>query len=43
MNPVFGIFLIAIGSIGAASFYVPLKKVKVWSWESYWLIQGVAA
>ncbi len=43
MNPVAGILLIALGSIGAASFYVPLKKVKEWAWESYWIVQGVAA
>jgi L-rhamnose-H+ transport protein len=43
MNPIAGIFLIALGSIGAASFYVPFKKVKSWAWESYWLSQGVAA
>jgi L-rhamnose-H+ transport protein len=38
-----GIFLIAIGSLGAASFYVPFKKVKKWAWESYWISQGLAA
>ena len=38
-----GILLIALGSIGAASFYVPFKKVKNWAWESYWISQGVAA
>jgi len=43
MNPIYGILLIAAGSVGAASFYVPFKKVKVWAWESYWLSQGVAA
>lgn len=43
MNPITGIILIALGSIGAASFYVPLKKVKEWSWESSWIVQGVAA
>lgn len=43
MNPVTGILLIALGSIGAASFYVPFKKVKLWAWESYWITQGVAA
>ncbi len=37
------ILLIAIGSLGAASFYVPFKQVKHWSWESYWIIQGLAA
>jgi L-rhamnose-H+ transport protein len=43
MNPIAGILLIALGSIGAASFYVPFKKVKTWAWESYWITQGVAA
>ena len=38
-----GILLIAIGSLGAASFYVPFKKVKSWAWESYWISQGVSA
>lgn len=38
-----GILLIAIGSLGAASFYVPFKKVKKWAWESYWISQGLAA
>ncbi len=39
----YGILLILIGSVAAASFYVPFKKVKEWSWESYWIMQGVAA
>ncbi len=43
MNPISGILLIALGSLGAASFYVPFKKVKEWAWESYWITQGVAA
>ncbi len=43
MNPITAIGMIALGSLGAASFYVPFKKVKVWAWESYWLSQGVAA
>ena len=43
MNPIGGILLIALGSIGAASFYVPFKKVKTWAWESYWISQGVFA
>jgi len=43
MNSILSIALMAIGSICAASFYVPIKKVKGWSWESYWLSQGVAA
>jgi L-rhamnose-H+ transport protein len=43
MNPIAGIVLIALGSIGAASFYVPFKKVKSWAWESYWISQGIFA
>ena len=38
-----GILLIAIGSLGAASFYVPFKRVRLWAWESYWIVQGLAA
>lgn len=41
MNSVLSIVLMAIGSICAASFYVPIKKVKEWSWESYWIVQGL--
>lgn len=43
MNPLSGILLIALGSIGAASFYVPFKKVRSWAWESYWISQGLFA
>ena len=43
MNPLLGIFLMAVGSACAASFYVPIRKVKGWSWESYWIVQGVAS
>jgi L-rhamnose-H+ transport protein len=43
MGSFIGVALIALGSIGAASFYIPFKKVKNWAWESYWLTQGVAA
>jgi L-rhamnose-H+ transport protein len=41
MNPFQSILLMSIGSICAASFYVPIKKIKGWSWESYWLVQGI--
>ena len=41
MNPIFSILLMAAGSICAASFYVPIRKIKGWSWESYWLVQGI--
>jgi L-rhamnose-H+ transport protein len=41
MDPVISILLMSIGSICAASFYVPIKKIKGWAWESYWLVQGI--
>ncbi len=43
MNTIIGIIIIAFGSLGQSSSYVPIKKVKNWSWESFWLIQGIFA
>jgi L-rhamnose-H+ transport protein len=43
MNTVIGLLIIAVGSFGQSSSYVPIKKVKQWSWESFWLTQGVFA
>ncbi|MBL7040884.1 MAG: L-rhamnose/proton symporter RhaT [Pirellulaceae bacterium] len=42
-NPFLGVFLHAIGGFAAGSFYAPLKQVKRWAWESYWLVMGLAA
>ncbi|HPO15239.1 MAG TPA: L-rhamnose/proton symporter RhaT [Candidatus Hydrogenedentes bacterium] len=39
-NPFLGVFLHAIGGFAAGTFYLPYKKVKGWSWESYWLVGG---
>jgi L-rhamnose-H+ transport protein len=41
MNSILSILLMAIGSMCAASFYVPIRKIKNWSWESYWIVQGL--
>ena len=43
MNTLIGLLIIAIGSFGQSSSYVPINKVKNWSWESFWLIQGIFA
>ena len=43
MNTLLGLLIIAIGSFGQSSSYVPINKVKGWSWENFWLIQGVFA
>ena len=39
-NPFLGVTLHAIGGLAAASFYIPYKRVKGWSWEVYWLAGG---
>ncbi len=43
MNTLIGLLIIAIGSFGQSSSYVPIRKVKQWSWENFWLIQGIFA
>ena len=37
------LIIIAIGAFCQSSCYVPINKVKDWSWETYWLVQGVFA
>lgn len=43
MNTIFGLLIIAVGSFGQSSSYVPINKVKNWAWESFWLVQGIFA
>lgn len=44
MESVFlGLLIIAVGSFCQSSCYVPINKIKKWSWESYWLVQGIFA
>lgn len=43
MNIVIGLLIIAIGAFCQSSSYVPINKIKEWSWESYWIVQGVFA
>lgn len=43
MNAIIGLLIIAIGSLGQSSSYVPIKKIKDWSWECFWLVQGIFA
>lgn len=43
MNTALGLLIIAIGSFGQSSSYVPINKVKNWAWETFWLVQGVFA
>ena len=43
MALIIGLLIIAIGAFCQSSSYVPINKIKDWSWESYWIIQGVFA
>lgn len=40
MQVIFGIIYHFIGGFASGSFYIPYKKVKGWSWESYWIVGG---
>ncbi len=40
-NPALGVFFHWLGGLASASFYVPYRNVKRWSWETYWLAGGV--
>ena len=39
-NPALGVFFHWLGGLASASFYVPYKGVRCWSWETYWLVGG---
>lgn len=43
MDITLGLLIIAIGAFCQSSCYVPINKIKDWSWESYWIVQGVFA
>jgi len=38
-----GVLLLICGGTAAGSFYLPLKKIKIWSWESGWIAFGLFA
>lgn len=43
MEVIIGLLIIAVGAFCQSSCYVPINKIKNWSWESYWIVQGVFA
>ncbi|MEP0355074.1 L-rhamnose/proton symporter RhaT [Paraglaciecola sp.] len=40
-NPLLGVVFHWLGGLFSASFYVPYKKIKWWSWEVFWLTGGI--
>src|SRR5215204_3673814 len=41
MQVILGVLFHFIGGFASGSFYIPYKKVKGWSWESFWLVGGL--
>jgi L-rhamnose-H+ transport protein len=41
MQAILGVFFHFLGGFASGSFYMPYKKVRRWSWESYWIIGGL--
>lgn len=41
MGALLGVLFHFIGGFASGSFYIPFKKVKGWSWETYWLVGGI--
>ena len=39
-NPLLGVFFHWLGGLASASFYVPYKRIRRWSWEIFWLTGG---
>lgn len=43
MGTIIGLAIIAVGSFGQSSSYVPITRIRNWSWECFWLVQGFFA
>ncbi len=41
MQALLGVIYHFFGGAASGSFYIPYKKVKGWSWESYWIVGGI--
>jgi len=39
-NPLLGVCLHGVGAFFAATCYTPQKRVRRWSWQTYWLVQA---
>ena len=42
-NPFVGVLFHWLGGLCSASNFIPFRGIKRWSWEIYWIIQGIAA
>jgi L-rhamnose-H+ transport protein len=40
-NPLVGVLFHWLGGLSSASFYVPYRRIRGWSWEIFWLTGGI--
>lgn len=40
-NPLLGVLFHWLGGVSSASFYVPYKRIRQWSWEIFWITGGL--
>ena len=40
-NPLLGLIYHWLGGLASASFYLPYRGVRNWSWQTYWLVGGI--
>ena len=40
-NPLLGVLFHWLGGLSSASFYVPYKRIRGWSWEIFWITGGI--
>ncbi|HEY2677628.1 MAG TPA: L-rhamnose/proton symporter RhaT [Steroidobacteraceae bacterium] len=40
-NPLIGVLFHWLGGLSSASFYVPYRRIRGWSWEIFWLTGGL--
>jgi L-rhamnose-H+ transport protein len=42
-NPFIGVVYHWVGGLASASNFIPFRRIQRWSWEVFWIIQGIAA
>lgn len=41
MGAILGLLFHSLGGFASGSFYIPYRKIQVWSWETAWIIGGL--
>ena len=43
MQSLLGVLFHTLGGLASGSFYIPYNRIRVWAWESAWLVGGVVS